>query len=266
MVETEIAANTDSAVVEITGIDQSGPVPFTARLEKGKPYKARISAPGFTALEVDVMGGDPRYTAKLIPKPRLLMIASDPSGAQILIDGQPSGHDTPFEIELTWAQAAKGSVLVALRKAGFDQVDRTIDFSKFADDGTRMTATLDENLSPVQPAVPLPAPEPPVPTQNVAPTVLDANRIGGDKDISPDPSIQTEISRAGIESIVGAFKICLTAEGTIDTVTQLKSTGFPAYDTKIQSTIRRTWRYRPFIVNRRPAQVCTAVRFIYSQR
>ena len=124
---------------------------------------------------------------------------------------------------------------------------------------------------PAQPAAvaplappPLPAP-PPVPTQNVAPTVLDANRIGGDKDIAPDSNTQTEISRAGVESVVGAFKICLTAEGAIDTVTQLKGTGFPAYDTKIQSTIRRTWRYRPFIFNGRAVQVCTAVRFVYQQ-
>jgi hypothetical protein len=113
-------------------------------------------------------------------------------------------------------------------------------------------------------APPPPSPVPP-PTQNVAPTVLDANRIGGDKDIAPDSNTQTEISRAGVESVVGAFKICLTAEGAIDTVTQLKGTGFPAYDTKIQSTIRRTWRYRPFIFNGRPAQVCTAVRFVYQQ-
>ena len=100
----------------------------------------------------------------------------------------------------------------------------------------------------------------------MAPTVLDANRTGGDKDIAPDENTQTEIGRAGITMISGSFKICLTAEGAINTVSLLKSTGFPAYDAKIQDTIRRSWRYRPFMVNGKPAQVCTAVRFVYQQK
>ena len=125
-------------------------------------------------------------------------------------------------------------------------------------------------VAPAPTASPLPAPPPspppPVPPQTVAPTVLDANRIGGDKDIAPDDNTQTEIGRAGITSISGSFKICLTAEGTINTVSLLKSTGFAAYDAKIQETIRRSWRYRPFMVNGKPAQVCTAVRFVYQQK
>ena len=46
----------------------------------------------------------------------------------------------------------------------------------------------------------------------------------------------------------------------------LKSTGFPGYDQTITSTIKGTWRYRPFMVNGRAAAVCTAVTFIYSQK
>jgi serine/threonine protein kinase len=120
-------------------------------------------------------------------------------------------------------------------------------------------------MTPPLPAPP-PSPAPPVPPTTVAPTVLDANRIGGDKDIAPDDNTQTEIGRSGITSISGSFKICLTAEGAINTVSLLKSTGFPAYDAKIQETIRKTWRYRPFMVNGKPAQVCTAVRFVYQQK
>ena len=61
----------------------------------------------------------------------------------------------------------------------------------------------------------------PVPPQTVAPTVLDANRVGGDKDIMPDATTQSEISRAGVDTIAGSFKICLTVEGTINTVSLL---------------------------------------------
>ena len=44
----------------------------------------------------------------------------------------------------------------------------------------------------------------------------------------------------------------------------LKSTGFGAYDSKIQSEMR-SWRYRPYMMNGRAVPVCTAVTFIYSQ-
>jgi outer membrane biosynthesis protein TonB len=60
--------------------------------------------------------------------------------------------------------------------------------------------------------------------------------------------------------------VCITAEGSISTVSQLRSTGFPAYDAKIQNTIRKDWRFRPFVINGRPTPVCTALRFIYSQK
>jgi serine/threonine-protein kinase len=121
--------------------------------------------------------------------------------------------------------------------------------------------------APVAPLpLPVPAPTPPAPPQTVAPTALDANRISGEKDIVPDDITQAEIGRAGVGTLVGSYKLCITTDGSIATVTPLKATGFPAYDTKIQNTIRSQWRYRPFMVNGKATAVCTAVRFIYSQK
>jgi len=45
----------------------------------------------------------------------------------------------------------------------------------------------------------------------------------------------------------------------------MRTSGFAAYDEKIRSTIRETWRYRPYLVNGRATPVCTALRFVYSQ-
>jgi protein TonB len=100
----------------------------------------------------------------------------------------------------------------------------------------------------------------------VAATVLDANRTAGDKEILPDERTQTEIARSGTESIHASFKVCVTDDGSINTVTMIKSSGFPSYDVKIQNTIRKTWHYRPIIVSGKPAPVCTAVTFVYHQR
>jgi len=113
---------------------------------------------------------------------------------------------------------------------------------------------------------PPPPPPPPAPPQNVAPTALDANRIAGEKNIVPDDVTKTEISRSGKDRLIGSYKLCITADGNISNVTQLKSTGFPAYDSKITTTIRGEWRYRAFMVNGKPTPVCTAVTFIYSQK
>jgi serine/threonine protein kinase len=120
--------------------------------------------------------------------------------------------------------------------------------------------------APPSPSPASPSPAAPAAPQIVTPSALDANRIAGEKEIIPDENTQSEIGRAGVEKVAGSFKLCVAADGNVSTVTQLKSTGFPAYDSKIQNTIRGKWRYRPFIVDGKPTAVCTAVRFIYSQK
>jgi serine/threonine protein kinase len=121
--------------------------------------------------------------------------------------------------------------------------------------------------APATPAAvpPVETPAPVVP-QIVAPTALDANRIAGDKSIVPDELTMAAIGRSGHDTLVSTYKVCLTADGSISNVSQLRSTGFPDYDAKIVNTIRRDWRYRPFVINGRPTPVCTALRFIYSQK
>jgi serine/threonine protein kinase len=118
---------------------------------------------------------------------------------------------------------------------------------------------------PALPAVAMVAPAPMAP-QIVAPSALDAYRLAGDKLIIPDAVTMTAIGRAGIETVVSTYKICVTSDGAIHTVTQIRSTGFPAYDEKIRSTIRNDWRYRPYLVNGKATPVCTALRFVYSQK
>jgi protein TonB len=116
------------------------------------------------------------------------------------------------------------------------------------------------------PPPPPPPPPPPAPPQNVPPTMLEGSRTAGDKNIVPDDVTKTEISRSGKDRIIGSFKLCLTVGGEIQSVNQLKSTGFPAYDQKILSTIKGSWRYKPYNVNGKAVPVCTAVTFIYSQK
>jgi uncharacterized protein (TIGR02266 family) len=141
-VDTVIASATDGATIEIVGTKQTGPAPLTAKLEKDKPYKARVIAPGFATLELDVKGGEPPPPVKLVPKPRVISVDSKPSGALILVDGSASGHTTPFDIELTKAQTAKKSVRITIRKGGFKPVDRVVAVADFTEDAAKMVFPL----------------------------------------------------------------------------------------------------------------------------
>jgi protein TonB len=111
---------------------------------------------------------------------------------------------------------------------------------------------------------PPPPPPPPAPPQNVPPTMLEGQRIAGNKMIVPNDVTKTEIQRSGKDKVVGSYKLCITVDGNIASINQLKSTGFGAYDAKIQAEMR-AWRYRPYMVNGKAVPVCTAVTFIYTQ-
>ncbi|HWO18727.1 MAG TPA: TIGR02266 family protein [Kofleriaceae bacterium] len=149
-VDTVIEANVPKAQVEVVGTEQIGEVPFTAKLEKDKSYKVRVSASGYMTLEVDVVGGSaPKQSAALVAKPRFLSIKSEPPGAVISIDGFPiGGKVTPQEIELTKAQVAKKSLKVRLFRNGFRLVEKTIAADGFNEEITRMVATVEETLLP----------------------------------------------------------------------------------------------------------------------
>jgi hypothetical protein len=116
------------------------------------------------------------------------------------------------------------------------------------------------------PPPPPPPPPPPAAPTIVAPTMLEASRIAGEKNIVPEEVTKTDIQRSGKDRVVGSYKLCLNAGGDITSVTQIKSTGFGAYDSKILNTMRTQWKYKPFAVNGKNVPVCTAVTFIYEQK
>jgi hypothetical protein len=115
------------------------------------------------------------------------------------------------------------------------------------------------------PPPPPPPPPPPSPPTNVSPKALEANRIAGEKNILPDDITRAEILQSGKGELIGSFKLCISTAGSVTGVSVLKSTTFPAYDVRITAELRK-WEYTPFLISGKPAAVCTAVTFIYSQR
>jgi protein TonB len=114
-------------------------------------------------------------------------------------------------------------------------------------------------------APPPPPPPPPPKVETVTPQALEAQRIAGDKNISPDDVTKTEISRSGKTRIVIPVKLCVSEKGTVKSVNILKPSGFSSYDSKIKREMQG-WKYRPFMVNGKAAPVCTAITLIYVQK
>jgi hypothetical protein len=112
----------------------------------------------------------------------------------------------------------------------------------------------DDVLSP-----PPPPPPPPGIPRNIPPTELEGRRTAGDKAITPDAATAAAIAKSK-KKVVASFNMCIDANGAVAAVTVLKSSGFPAYDKRIETTMRDTWKYKP------ADPVCTAVTFIYTAR
>ncbi len=161
MVDIEITANSPKATVEVLDTALKGPVPFKTKLEKDKAYKVSIAAPGFATLVQDIKGGQDKLVAKLIAKPMMITVTSEPAGALILVDGYPVGHSTPFDVELTKAQASKKNVRIGLRKVGYRPVEKMIEIATFTEDPSKMVAKVAEKL-----AVQIQVVQPPRPPPN----------------------------------------------------------------------------------------------------
>ena len=145
LVDTVIAVPDlkDKATVEIIGTDQKGPAPFTAKLEKDKAYKAKISAAGYQVAELDIKGGEKSEPVKLVAKPRVLKVTTDPDTAIIFVDGYAVKNAfTPHEIALTKQQAAKKTIRIRVQKIGYRAVEKAVDAATFKEGDTQIAATL----------------------------------------------------------------------------------------------------------------------------
>ncbi|MEJ7597465.1 MAG: TIGR02266 family protein [Kofleriaceae bacterium] len=156
LVDTVIAVPDlkDKATIEVVGTDQKGPAPFTAKLEKDKPYTVKVTAAGFVAADLEIKGGDKPEPVKLVAKPRVLKVTSDPDNALIMIDGMaPKGAFTPFEIVLTKAQAGKKMLRVRVQKMGFRAAEKVVETSTFVEGDTQVATTVKFTLAKAAPVI-----------------------------------------------------------------------------------------------------------------
>ncbi|HEX2691290.1 MAG TPA: energy transducer TonB, partial [Kofleriaceae bacterium] len=101
------------------------------------------------------------------------------------------------------------------------------------------------------------APAPPSPRTVVLEKL---HRLTGAQAIPPSADVQK--AATGKPLGVAIVKVCLTADGKVDTTRLVKSSGVPAYDAELERTIRASWTFEPVETDGKPAPVCAQATFL----
>lgn len=115
------------------------------------------------------------------------------------------------------------------------------------------------------PPSPAPAPAPATPATDVPEGLLVRIDIDIGIAVVPEQLTWDQIRVLRRNKVIGSFRLCITEAGSVAGVVVLESTGLQAYDAKLMAGIRK-WRYRPFLVDGKPAQVCTTAHYGFRRR
>jgi periplasmic protein TonB len=112
------------------------------------------------------------------------------------------------------------------------------------------------------------SPAPPPPPKDTGPKMVSAQIARGQLLINPnsDPyrvKLPPALAR-GNATFVAVLRVCVSAQGNVTDVRIVRPAG-PAIDPQIPLVLRR-WRYRPLLMDGRPAPFCYMLRYEISAR
>ncbi len=112
---------------------------------------------------------------------------------------------------------------------------------------------------------PVPVAKPPQAPKVVPAAVLGRlHRIAGEAQIGPPSSTRNAMSRKAQHELTAILLLCLDKGGAVNKQHLIRSSGYPEYDSKLLSGVRR-WRYQPYRANGKPVAICTQLTFRYQQ-
>jgi len=116
----------------------------------------------------------------------------------------------------------------------------------------------DNKPPPPPPPKPVEPPKPKV----VAPTVLDQLKLSGAIPPLPPNVKEQAFNVLGNQpgSLTVVLRACVGADGSVSSITLVKPSGSAALDDFIKSNYR-TWRYRPYLEDGKPREICGAKNF-----
>ncbi len=112
------------------------------------------------------------------------------------------------------------------------------------------------------PATAAPA-APAVARRTITPKQLEQLRQAGETQLAPDAAEQRLMARCRVDRAVASFKLCIDEAGAPALVETIRSSRLAGYDRKLLTAIGG-WRYRPYLLEGKATEVCSAVTFVYS--
>jgi uncharacterized protein (TIGR02266 family) len=158
-IDVAIHSKTKGASISIDGTAQAGAAPLVVKLEKGKTYMAKVTAPGHQPSEVQVSADKKRFDVTLSPLAQVIRVTSTPTGARIYVDGRDTKKSTPADVVLTASEAQRGRVMIGLRKPGFEKLNEWLARTTFGESEGKLIAPFEGRLE-VARARPAPTPTP----------------------------------------------------------------------------------------------------------
>ena len=119
-----IASNPDGASVQLDGQNRSEKTPFTVSALAPGLHTLIFTKPGYTAVArtIDLAAGaNPALSVNLVAAATAIAFESNPPGAAISIDEEPTGQVTPATLNL-----APGAYAISLAKAGFEEATGSV--------------------------------------------------------------------------------------------------------------------------------------------
>lgn len=181
------------------------------------------------------------------------------------------GAETWFEV---CVDATGGAPRVRPRETS--SVAAQLAFARLVEQWAFEPVMLDGVLTPVcalvalaHPATAAPSVLPyPVPADHATAFVVPHRLIGprtGKVSLVPPDEVRAWMAQRYIVEVVSTFLYCLDESGAVDRVLPLRPANVPRYTDTLIAGIKR-WRFPPFLVDGKPARVCTHVNFVYRQQ
>jgi TonB family protein len=96
----------------------------------------------------------------------------------------------------------------------------------------------------------------------IQPKALESHQVSGNRDISPSKETKDSMLHYHLDSLSGTIALCINTAGIV-TRSEIKiQSGYEEYDNQLVAATR-AWRYRPYLINDRPAPACSTVEFLY---
>jgi TonB family protein len=201
-------------------------------------------------------------------------LATTPGGTELTVTRDPAAASHPLEVHLgvTLATGKAFAPLVVELPASVDKITggvpaelegatiAVLDVSPFPRPCTGDGGCVFSLGSQIAQAAAPAAPGPP-PSRTV---LLDKlHRLTGEASILPNDEAQR--AAGGKPMAIAIVRVCLGAEGKVDSAKVVKSSGVAAYDDQLQRTIQDTWTFEPVEPSGghdgKPIPVCAAATF-----